>query len=138
MNLNERLGALFIAIDHVAIAVPNLEEAIAQYSKILQIEVCHRERVDEQGVEEALIKLGESYVQLLQPISEQSPVAKFLAKRGPGLHHIGCRVTNVDAAIAHLLNSGARMIDNVSRRGSRNTKIAFVHPSAMGGVLVEL
>ncbi|MBI3820488.1 MAG: methylmalonyl-CoA epimerase [Planctomycetes bacterium] len=126
------------AIDHVAFAVESLDAAIAQYRLLLNITVAHRERIEEQGVEEAMLRVGESYVQLLQPLGPETPVGKFLIKRGPGLHHIGYRVADVAAAIAQFKAAGARMIDEHPRRGSRNTKIAFVHPSAMGGVLVEL
>lgn len=126
------------AIDHVAFAVPDLEAAIANYRTLLKIEVAHRERIEEQGVEEALLKVGESYVQLLQPLGPETPVGKFITKKGPGMHHIGYRVADVAEALAHFKAAGARMIDDAPRRGSRHTKIAFVHPAAMGGVLVEL
>jgi methylmalonyl-CoA epimerase len=126
------------AIDHVAIAVANLDETIAQYERALGVQVAHRETIEEQGVREALLDVGGSFVQLLEPTSQDSPVAKFLAKRGPGLHHVAYRVPRIAEAIARLKESGARMIDEAPRRGSRNTKIAFVHPASMGGVLVEL
>lgn len=126
------------AFDHVAFAVHNLEEAIQQYQKLLKVEVAHRERIEEQGVEEALLRVGESYIQLLQPIRADSPVGKFLEKKGPGIHHVGYRVDSVEEAILQFKAAGARLIDERPRRGSRNTKIAFVHPAAMGGVLVEL
>jgi methylmalonyl-CoA epimerase len=127
-----------LRIDHVAIAVPDLDTAIATYALLLRAEVAHRETMAEQGVEEALLRAGDSYIQLLQPLSPESPVGKFIAKRGPGLHHIGYRVDDIVAAITQFKSAGARLIDESPRRGSRNTKIAFVHPSAMGGVLVEL
>lgn len=129
---------LVLAIDHIAIAVSDLEAAILEYTQKTGMSVCHRERVVEQGVEEALLAAGESYVQLICPLGPETPVGKFLAKKGPGLHHIGYRVADVARAIQQFTAAGARMIDAVPRRGSRNTKIAFVHPSAMGGVLVEL
>jgi methylmalonyl-CoA epimerase len=125
-------------VDHIAIAVPNLEAAIQQYSQMLGLRVAHRETIEEQGVREALLAIGTLYIQLLEPLSAESAVGKFLAKRGPGLHHIGYRVKDVAAAIAECKKNGARMIDESPRRGSRGTTIAFVHPSSMGGVLVEL
>lgn len=126
------------AIDHVAIAVPNLEAAMELYARALGCRAAHVETIEEQGVREALIPVGESFVQLLEPLTPESPVAKFLAKRGPGLHHVGYRVPDVGRAIEQLKEAGARMIDDRPRRGSRGTRIAFVHPSSMGGVLVEL
>jgi methylmalonyl-CoA epimerase len=126
------------AIDHVAIAVVKLEDALRQYEAALGVKAVHVETIEEQGVREALIPAGESYIQLLEPLTPESPVAKFLAKRGPGLHHVGYRVQSVVEAIRQLRGAGARMIDETPRRGSRGTTIAFVHPSSMGGVLVEL
>jgi methylmalonyl-CoA/ethylmalonyl-CoA epimerase len=126
------------AIDHVAIAVPDLEAAIAQYGATLGVRVAHRERIEEQGVSEALLEVGGSFVQLLQPLGPETPVGKFLAKRGPGLHHVAYRVPDVAAAIAAMKARGARLIDEAPRNGSRGTRIAFVHPASMGGVLVEL
>lgn len=127
-----------LSFDHVAIAVPNLEEAVAQYERTLGVRVAHRETIAEQGVREALLPVGDAFVQLLEPLAPESPVGRFLAKRGPGLHHIGYRVASCADAIAKLKAAGARLIDETPRRGSRGTTIAFVHPSALGGVLVEL
>ncbi|MFN0206046.1 MAG: methylmalonyl-CoA epimerase [Planctomycetota bacterium] len=127
-----------LVVDHVAIAVADLDATIADYTNRLGAKVAHREIIADQGVEEVLIAAGGPFIQLLHPLSPDSPVGKFLAKRGPGLHHIGYRVNDVAAAILQFKAAGARLIDEVPRRGSRNTKIAFVHPASMGGVLVEL
>jgi methylmalonyl-CoA epimerase len=129
---------LHYAVDHVAIAVVKLEDALRHYEAALGVKAVHIEIIEEQGVREALLPAGESYIQLVEPLSPDSPVAKFLAKRGPGLHHVGYRVKSIVEAIRQLRSAGARMIDETPRRGSRGTSIAFVHPSSMGGVLVEL
>jgi methylmalonyl-CoA/ethylmalonyl-CoA epimerase len=125
-------------IDHVGIAVDDLDAAVGRYRRLLGVEPTHRERVDDQGVEEVLFPVGASFVQLLGALGPDTPVGRSIAKRGPGLHHIAYRVDDVAAALEHLRTEGARLIDERPRPGSRNTLIAFVHPSAMGGVLVEL
>jgi len=125
-------------IDHVGIAVPDLEAAVDEYRRLLGVEPSHRERVEDQGVEEVLFAVGSSYVQLLGALGPDTPVGRSLASRGPGLHHIAYRVDDVAAALTHLRDAGARLIDDAPRLGSRNTLIAFVHPRSMGGVLVEL
>ncbi len=129
---------LFSEIDHVAIAVNDLEEAIEFYRSTFGAEVEHREVVDSDGVEEALIKVAESYIQLLTPTKEDSPVAKYLEKRGQGLHHVGYRVKDCKAALEAVKASGRRVIDEEPRPGSRGTTVAFVHPSAAFGTLIEL
>ena len=129
---------LATAIDHVAIAVSDLEAAIRDYERALGARVAHRETIAEQGVEEAMIEVAGSWIQLLAPLGPDTPVGKFLAKRGPGLHHVALRVPDCAAAIAAMRARGARMVDDAPRRGSRGTRIAFVHPSSMGGVLTEL
>jgi methylmalonyl-CoA/ethylmalonyl-CoA epimerase len=126
------------AIDHVGIAVEDLEASVALYRRLLGIEPVHRERVEDQGVEEVLFSLGDSYVQLLGALGPDTPVGKALTTRGPGVHHVAYRVENIEAALAHLRTEGARLVDETPRPGSRNTLIAFVHPKAMGGVLIEL
>ena len=128
----------FTDIDHVGIAVSDLEASVAEYSRLLGVEPTHRERVDEQGVEEVLFAVGSSYVQLLGALGVETPVGRFLVSRGPGLHHVAYRVEDIGSSLSHLRAEGARLIDEAPRAGSRNTLIAFVHPRAMGGVLVEL
>ena len=125
-------------IDHVAIAVNDLEAAIAWYGDVFGATVAHRERVESDGVEEALVAVAESYVQLLTPTTEDSPVARFLEKRGEGLHHVAYRVDDCAAALEAVKASGARVIDQAPRPGSRGTTVAFVHPSASFGTLIEL
>jgi methylmalonyl-CoA epimerase len=129
---------LWTEIDHVAIAVHDLEAAIAWYAEVFGATVDHRERVEADGVEEALLKVAESYVQLLTPIRDDSPVAKYLAAKGEGLHHIGYRVDDCAAALAAIRAAGGRPIDEVPRPGSRGTTVAFVHPKTSFGTLIEL
>ena len=125
-------------IDHVGIAVEDLEASINTYERLLGVAPVHRERVEDQGVDEVLFAVGSSYIQLLGALAPDTPVGRSLASRGPGVHHIAYRVDDIEAALAHLRETGARLIDEAPRPGSRNTLIAFVHPRAMGGVLVEL
>ena len=125
-------------IDHVGIAVPDLEVAVAEYRRLFGVEPSHRERVDDQGVEEVLFAVGSSYVQLLGALGPDTPVGRSLATRGPGVHHVAYRVEDLGAALDHLSAEGARLIDERPRPGSRDTLIAFVHPRSTGGVLVEL
>jgi methylmalonyl-CoA/ethylmalonyl-CoA epimerase len=125
-------------IDHVAIAVRDLDAAVAWYAANFGATVAHRERIESDGVEEALIKVADSYIQLLTPTSESSPVAKFLDRNGEGIHHVGYRVDDCAAALAGLKANGARVIDEQPRPGSRGTTVAFVHPKAAFGTLVEL
>ena len=129
---------LLTEIDHVAIAVNDLEAAIAWYAEVFGAEVEHRERVDSDGVEEALLKVADSYVQLLTPTTETSPVAKYLANKGEGLHHIGYRVANCAEALEAVKAAGGRVIDEAPRPGSRGTTVAFIHPKASFGTLIEL
>ena len=125
-------------IDHVGIAVSDLGEAVDRYRRTFGIEPVHRERMDDQGVEEVLFAVGESFVQLLGALGPDTPVGRFLGTRGPGVHHVGYRVANVADALEHLRAEGVSLIDETPRHGSRGTTIAFVHPNDMGGVLVEL
>jgi methylmalonyl-CoA/ethylmalonyl-CoA epimerase len=125
-------------IDHVGIAVDDLEASVERYRRLLGVEPVHRERVEDQGVEEVLFAAGSSYLQLLGSLGPETPVGRSLASRGPGLHHIAYRVADIDAALEHLRAEGARLIDEAPRPGSRGSSIAFVHPRSMGGVLVEL
>ena len=125
-------------IDHVGIAVADLEEEVERYRRSFGLEPTHRERMQDQGVDEVLFALGESYVQLLGALGSDTPVGRFLDKRGPGVHHLGYRVANVTRALGRLRAEGVALIDETPRAGSRGTTIAFVHPKSMGGVLVEL
>jgi methylmalonyl-CoA epimerase len=125
-------------IDHIGIAVDDLDAAVEHYRRFLRVEPTHRERVEDQGVEEVLFAVGSSYIQLLGALGSDSPVGRSMARRGPGLHHIAYRVNDISAALEHLREAGTRLIDQAPRPGSRNTLIAFVHPASMGGVLVEL
>jgi methylmalonyl-CoA epimerase len=129
---------LLTEIDHVAIAVNDLEAAIAYYRDTFGAEVDHREVVESDGVEEALLKVADSYVQLLTPTRDDSPVAKYLARKGEGLHHVGYRVDDCAAALEAVKAQGGRVIDEVPRPGSRGTTVAFVHPKAAFGTLIEL
>ena len=125
-------------IDHVAIAVADLEAAIAYYEETFGCSVDHREVIEKDGVEEALLKVADSYVQLLTPIRDDSPVAKYLATKGEGLHHIGYRVSDCAEALERVKAAGHRVIDEVPRPGSRGTTVAFVHPKGAFGTLIEL
>ncbi|MEY2642969.1 MAG: methylmalonyl-CoA epimerase [Acidimicrobiia bacterium] len=125
-------------IDHVAIAVNDLEAAIDYYKRAFGAEVDHREVVESDGVEEALLKVAESYVQLLTPTRPDSPVAKAIEKRGEGLHHIGYRVADCGQALAAMIAAGAKAIDQAPRPGSRGTTVAFIHPKGSFGTLIEL
>jgi methylmalonyl-CoA epimerase len=125
-------------IDHVAIAVKDLDAAIDYYKRAFGAEVDHREIVESDGVEEALLKVAESYVQLLTPTRPDSPVAKAIEKRGEGLHHIGYRVADCAAALDAMLAAGATAIDKAPRPGSRGTTVAFIHPKGSFGTLIEL
>ena len=127
-----------VEIDHVAIAVRDLEAAIAYYRATFGVEVEHREVVESDGVEEALLKVAESYIQLLTPTRPDSPVAKSLETRGEGLHHIGYRVADCAAALEQVKAEGHRVIDEAPRPGSRGTTVAFVHPKTAFGTLIEL
>ena len=125
-------------IDHVAIAVNDLDAAIDYYERAFGAEVEHREVVESDGVEEALLKVAESYIQLTRPTRDDSPIAKYLAKRGEGLHHVGYRVDDCAAALAAMVAAGATAIDQAPRPGSRGTTVAFVHPKGSFGTLIEL
>ncbi len=132
------MDSLLTDIDHVAIAVHDLDAAIDWYARSLGATVVHREDVDRDGVREALIQVGDSFIQLLTPTREDSPVAAFLERRGEGLHHVGYRVRDCALALSSLRARGDRVIDEVPRPGSRGTTIAFVHPRASFGTLIEL
>ena len=130
--------SLLTEIDHVAIAVRDLEAAIAYYRDTYGVDVDHREVVESDGVEEALLKVADSYVQLLTPTRDDSPVAKFLETRGEGIHHVAYRVASCAAALDRVKAEGHRVIDDAPRPGSRGTTVAFVHPKTAFGTLIEL
>jgi methylmalonyl-CoA epimerase len=129
---------LLTEIDHIAIAVKDLEAAITYYQNAFGATVDHREVVESDGVEEALLKVAESYIQLLTPTRPDSPVARAIEKRGEGLHHIGYRVNNCAEALAAMIAAGATPIDKAPRPGSRGTTVAFMHPKGSFGTLIEL
>jgi methylmalonyl-CoA/ethylmalonyl-CoA epimerase len=125
-------------VDHIGVATPSIEEALKFWRDALGLEVKHTETIEEQGVHVAMLPAGEPRVELLEPTGPASPVAKFLEKRGPGIHHVAVRVSNIRAALARLKREGARLIDEEPRVGAGGCLVAFVHPSASGGVLLEL
>jgi len=132
------MESLLTEIDHVAIAVNDLDAAITWYQDVLGATVVHREIVDSDGVAEALVRVADSYIQLLTPTRADSPVAKYLAKRGEGIHHVGYRVANCAQALDAVKAAGGRVIDDVARPGSRGTIVAFIHPQTAFGTLIEL
>jgi methylmalonyl-CoA/ethylmalonyl-CoA epimerase len=125
-------------IEHIGIATHNIEDALAFWRDALGLRVAETEEVAEQQVRVAMLPLGEPRIELLEPTSESSPVAKFLEKRGPGIHHIAVRVDDIRATLQSLKEQGARLIDETPRTGAGGCLVAFVHPSAAGGVLLEL
>jgi methylmalonyl-CoA/ethylmalonyl-CoA epimerase len=129
---------VFRRIDHIGIAVADLEAAIAVHQETFGMRIAHRETVVEQGVEAVLFDVGENHVELLRPLGDETPVGRFLERRGPGLHHVAYQVADLDAALAQLREDGVEMIDNVPRNGIRGSRVAFVHPSASASVLTEL
>lgn len=134
-----RMGAMLLTeIDHIAIAVKDLDAAIDFYRRAFGAEVHHREIVDSDGVEEALVKVAESFIQLTAATRDDSPIAKSIAKRGEGLHHIGYRVDDCATALQAMIDAGATPIDAAPRPGSRGTTVAFVHPKGSFGTLIEL
>jgi methylmalonyl-CoA epimerase len=126
------------AIDHIGIAVDDLDAAVKRYRDELKLAVVHRETIAEQGVEAVLLDVGESHVELLAPLSPDAAVGRFLTKRGAGLHHVAYRVQSVDDTLAALAEQGMRLIDERPRIGIRGSRVAFIHPSSTGGVLTEI
>ena len=129
---------MFGRIDHIGVAVADLESAIELHTRAYGMPLVHRETIAEQGVEAVLLDVGESHVELLKPLSDDTPVGRFLAAKGPGLHHVAYRVADINKVLADLNDEGVRMIDEVARRGIRGSMVAFMHPAATGGVLTEL
>ena len=137
-RVEDTLAAVFGRIDHIGVAVADLESAIELHTRAYGMPLVHRETIAEQGVEAVLLDVGESHVELLRPLSEESPVGRFLAKKGPGLHHVAYQVEDVDAALQTAREAGLRLIDETPRTGIRGTQVAFLHPATAGGVLTEL
>jgi methylmalonyl-CoA/ethylmalonyl-CoA epimerase len=129
---------LFARVDHIGVAVEDLDAAIALHERDYGMQLVHREVIDEQGVEAVLLDVGENHVELLRPLGEDTPVGRFLAKRGPGLHHVAYQVGDVDSTLAQLRERGLRLIDETPRTGIRGSRVAFLHPAASGGVLTEI
>jgi methylmalonyl-CoA/ethylmalonyl-CoA epimerase len=125
-------------IDHVGVAVEDIDAALTLYTDTLGMPLQHRETVEGQGVDAALLGVGSGHVELLSPLGPETPVGKYLERRGPGLHHVAYAVSDIDAALEQLRTAGLRLIDETPRVGIRNSRVAFVHPSAVGGVLTEI
>jgi methylmalonyl-CoA/ethylmalonyl-CoA epimerase len=129
---------VFGRIDHIGVAVVDLDAAVALHTETYGMPLVHRETVADQGVEAVLLDVGESHIELLCPLADDTPVGRFLAKRGPGLHHLAYQVTDIDAALAQLRDAGVRLIDEAPRIGIRGARVAFLHPAASGAILTEL
>jgi len=129
---------VFGLIDHVGIAVSDLDRAIALYEGTFGMPLVHRETVEEQGVEAVLLDVGDGHIELLSPLGPETVVGKFVEKRGEGLHHVAYRVDDIDAALANLKKVGIELIDSEARIGIRGSRVAFLHPKSTGGVLTEL
>jgi methylmalonyl-CoA/ethylmalonyl-CoA epimerase len=129
---------MFARIDHIGVAVEDLDAALALYEGAFGMPVVHRETVEEQGVEAVLLDVGDGHVELLSPLGPDTPVGKFLAKKGPGLHHVAYAVTDIEAALSELSGQGIELIDSEPRTGIRDSRVAFVHPRSTGSVLTEI
>jgi methylmalonyl-CoA/ethylmalonyl-CoA epimerase len=129
---------VFDRIDHIGVAVHEIDASLEVYRDLFELGVAHREIVAEQGVEAVLLDVGENHVELLAPLGKDTPVGRFLAKRGPGLHHVAYQVSDIDATLAALKRAGAELIDERPRVGIRGSRVAFLHPRASGGVLTEI
>lgn len=129
---------MFDRIDHVGVAVQEIDASLEVYRDLFKLNVAHREIVTEQGVEALLLDVGENHVELLAPLGDDTPVGKFLAKNGPGLHHVAYQVSDIEATLAALRKAGAQLIDEQPRIGIRGSRVAFLHPRASGGVLTEI
>ncbi len=129
---------MFARVDHIGVAVEDLDAAIALHERTYEMALVHREVIEEQGVEAVLLDVGEGHVELLRPLGAETPVGRFLARRGPGLHHVAYQVEDVQATLAALRGRGLRLIDERPRTGIRGSRVAFLHPSSSGGVLTEI
>jgi methylmalonyl-CoA/ethylmalonyl-CoA epimerase len=136
--VSEDVGSILVDVDHVGIAVEDLEAAVQEYQAAFGLEPVHRERVEDQGVDEVLFQVGTSYIQLLGALGPDTPVGKFLNRRGEGVHHVGYRVRDVAEVLDRLKAAGVPLVDQAPRPGSRGTTVAFAHPKGFRGVLVEL
>jgi methylmalonyl-CoA/ethylmalonyl-CoA epimerase len=136
--VSEDVGSILVDVDHVGIAVEDLEAAVQEYQAAFGLEPVHRERVEDQGVDEVLFQVGTSYIQLLGALGPDTPVGKFLNRRGEGVHHVGYRVRDVAQVLDRLKAAGVPLVDQAPRPGSRGTTVAFAHPKGFRGVLVEL
>lgn len=129
---------MFTRIDHIGIAVEAIEPALALYRDEMELEVAHREVVEEQGVEAVLLDVGENHVELVAPLGPETTVAKFIARKGPGMHHVAYQVSDIEAALDACRAAGMRLIDEQPRIGIRSSRVAFLHPASTGGVLTEI
>jgi methylmalonyl-CoA/ethylmalonyl-CoA epimerase len=129
---------MFNRVDHIGVAVEDLDAALALYERDYGMTLVHRETVAEQGVEAVLLDVGENHVELLAATGPDTPVGKFLAKKGPGMHHVAYQVDDIEATLAALKASGLRLIDETPRTGIRNSRVAFLHPATAGGLLTEI
>jgi methylmalonyl-CoA/ethylmalonyl-CoA epimerase len=129
---------MLTAIDHTGIAVEDIDASISYYQDVLKLPLVHRETITEQGVDAVLFDLGDSHIELIAPLGPETGVARFLEKRGPGLHHIAYRVDDIEASLAALAAAGVRLIDATPRAGIRGSRVAFLHPASTGGVLTEI
>ena len=132
------LRPLLGTIDHIGVAVESLDSALALYQGTLKMPLAHRETVTDQGVEAALLDVGDGHIELLEPLGEDTAVGKFLARRGSGLHHVAYRVDDIELVLSELAAEGVRLIDERPRIGIRESKVAFLHPASTGGVLTEI
>jgi methylmalonyl-CoA/ethylmalonyl-CoA epimerase len=129
---------MFNRVDHIGVAVEDLDASLELYERDYGMELVHRETITEQGVEAALLDVGENHIELLAATGPDTPVGKFLAKKGPGLHHVAYQVDDIEAALVTLKDAGLRLIDETPRTGIRNSRVAFLHPSTAGGLLTEI
>jgi methylmalonyl-CoA epimerase len=129
---------MFTRIDHIGVAVEDLDAAIKLYERNFEMELVHRETVESQGVEAVLLDVGDGHVELLAPLGPDTPVGKFIAKKGPGIHHVAYAVEDIDATLASLKEQEVKLIDKEARTGIRQSRVAFLHPAATGSVLTEI
>jgi len=132
------MPCVFTRVDHIGVAVEDIDAALGLYERDYAMTLVHREVVSQQGVEAVLLDVGENHVELLAPLGADTPVGKFLAKRGPGMHHVAYQVTDIEATLASLREAGVRLIDEQPRDGIRGSRVAFLHPKSSGGVLTEI